>query len=159
MTVDATAFRRVLGHVPTSVVVVAGTDGGEPLGLAVGSFTSVSLDPPLVGFFVGRTSSTWSRIEGSGAFCVNVLREDQDTLCRTFATPGADRFAEVPWRAAATGAPALEGALAWIDCTVESVAEAGDHSLVLGRVVELDAASGTPLVFFRGSYAKLKGQA
>ena len=156
MAFDAATYRRVLGHLPTGVVVVTGMDDGHPVGLAVGSFTSVSLDPPLVGFFVAHTSSTWPRIAAGGVFCANVLCDEQESVCKTFATSGVDKFAAVDWTPGPTGAPVLAGALATIDCTIESVHEAGDHVLVLGRVVELDAAdAGTPLVFFKGAYARL----
>lgn len=156
MAFDAATFRRVLGHLPTGVVVVTGIDDGDPVGLAVGSFTSVSLDPPLVGFFVAHTSTTWPRIEAGRVFCANVLRDEQESVCKTFATSGVDKFAAIDWAPGPIGAPVLAGALATIHCTIESVHEAGDHVLVLGRVMELDAADvGTPLVFFKGAYVRL----
>ena len=128
---------------------------GEPLGLAVGSFTSVSLDPPLVLFCIDRRSWTWPRMEEAGAFCVNVLAEDQERICRTFATRGADRFRGLGWRAGTTGAPILDDVLAWVECTVERVDEAGDHFVVVGRVVDLDTGRpGGPLLFFRGGYGR-----
>ena len=129
--------------------------GGRPLGLAVNSFTSVSLHPALVAFCVARTSSTWPRLREEGAFCVNILAEDQEGVSRTFATPGLDRFLGLGWRPAPSGAPVLAGVLAWIDCTIDAEHEAGDHLIVVGRVRELELVQeGRPLVFYRGGYGR-----
>jgi flavin reductase (DIM6/NTAB) family NADH-FMN oxidoreductase RutF len=154
---DALLFRGVLGQFPTGVTVVTANTPHGPVGLAVGSFTSVSLDPPLVGFLPAQTSTSWPLIRDSGAFCVNVLAEDQQDLARAFATPATDRFSGRSWTAAPhSGAPILDGVLAWIDCDVAGVSEAGDHHFVLGKVRALGAATdGNPLVFFRGAYRAL----
>ncbi|ADB50569.1 flavin reductase family protein [Conexibacter woesei] len=150
------SFRRVLAHVPTPVVVVAAFDDA-PIGLAVGSFTSISLDPPLVGFFVDHRSSTWPRVARAGGFTVNVLADSQEELGRRFGTKGADRFAGVSWRAGRAGAPLLDGALAWIECELEEVIETGDHQLVMGAVRRLEARDGaSPLVFHRSGFARLE---
>jgi 3-hydroxy-9,10-secoandrosta-1,3,5(10)-triene-9,17-dione monooxygenase reductase component len=156
-TTDALLFRGVLGQFPTGVTIVTATTPDGPVGLAVGSFTSVSLDPPLVGFLPAQTSTSWPLIQDSGKFCVNVLAEDQQDLARAFATPGADRFSGRSWTAAPhSGAPILDGVLAWIDCDVAGVSDAGDHHFVLGKVRALGAATdGKPLVFFRGAYRSL----
>jgi 3-hydroxy-9,10-secoandrosta-1,3,5(10)-triene-9,17-dione monooxygenase reductase component len=131
--------------------------GGRPLGLAVNSFTSVSLRPPLVAFCVATSSATWPRLRAVGAFCVNILAEDQEALSRVFATHGLDRFEGVGWRPSPSGAPVLAGVLAWIDCTVDAEYEAGDHLIVVGRVRELDLAhEGRPLVFYRGGYGRFE---
>ena len=154
-TINAARYRQVLGHFATGVTVVTTATDGQPAGLAVNSFTSVSLAPPLVAFCVARTSSTWPRIQAVGAFCVNILSEDQEDLCRVFATSGADKFRGVGWRPAESGAPILGGALAWIDCSIESEHPAGDHLIVVGRVRELGVArEGRPLVFYRGGYGR-----
>ncbi len=151
---DSARFRQVLGHFPTGVTVITGA-GDPPAGMAVGSFASVSLEPPLVGFFVAHTSSTWPKIEQTGSFCVNVLAEDQEELCRRFASKAEDKFAGVGWQAAATGSPLLDGVLAWIDCDIESALDAGDHQCILGRVRDLGVAhDGAPLVFYRGGYGR-----
>lgn len=152
---DPTRFRHVLGHVPTPVVVVAAVDDG-PVGLAVGSFASISLEPALVGFFVDRGSSTWPRVARAGTFAVNVLADDQEQLCRRFATKGADRFAEVTWHAGHGGAPLLDGALAWIECDLADVVETGDHRLAIGAVRRLDVRDGaSPLIFHRSGFARV----
>lgn len=154
--VEPAAFRAALGRFATGVVVVAAIDGGAPHGLAVNSFTSVSLDPPLVGFCADRSSSTWPRIRAAGGFTVSVLSDGQERVCRTFARKGADRFASLTWTAGATGHPRLDGALAWLDCTVERVHRAGDHDLVLGRVRALATGEGSPLLFFGGAFGHLR---
>jgi 3-hydroxy-9,10-secoandrosta-1,3,5(10)-triene-9,17-dione monooxygenase reductase component len=152
---DAAKYRQVLGHFPTGVTVVTADAADGPVGLAVGSFCSVSLDPPLVAFFPGRSSSSWPQIEASGSFCVNILAEDQEDVCRRFASKADDKFEGLGWHEAGTGAPLLDGVLAWIDCDIESVVEAGDHFCVTGRVRDLDVAhDGSPLVFFRGGYGR-----
>lgn len=152
--IDGAAFRRVLGHYPTGVCVVTaiGPDG-LATGMIVGSFTSVSLDPPLVAFFPDRNSTTWPRIERAGRFCVNVLASDQQDLCGRFAAKGGDKFAGISHGLSANGSPVLDNVVAWIDCTLDAVHEAGDHFIVLGRVRELDIArADEPLLFFRGQY-------
>jgi flavin reductase (DIM6/NTAB) family NADH-FMN oxidoreductase RutF len=153
--VDSAEYRRVLGHFPTGVTVITASNDGEPVGLAVGSFFSVSLDPPLVGFCAGKSSSTWPSIEQAETFCVNVLAEDQEDLSRRFATKGADRFGAIGWKPGEAGAPRLDGVLAWIDCALEAKHDAGDHWIVVGRVLALDVPrEGGPLVFFRGGYGR-----
>ena len=151
--IDESRFRQVVGHFATGVTIVTAVHGTEPAGLAVNSFTSVSLSPPLVGFCVVSTSRTWVRIREAGAFCVNVLADHQEGLCRAFASRRPDKFAGVGWRPAPSGSPILEGILGWIDCTVEAHHPGGDHFIVVGRVRDLDIAQeGRPLVFYRGGY-------
>lgn len=150
-------FRRVLGSFATGVVVVTAPADAEdphrPAGFACQSFASLSLDPPLVAFMVGRTSTTWPRIARAGVFCVNVLGAGQGELCRAFAVSGADKFAGVRHDPApVSGSPRLAGTLAWIDCTVHAVHPGGDHLIVVGRVDDLGASEGdeSPLLFHRG---------
>ncbi|MFD5537453.1 flavin reductase family protein [Streptomyces sp. NPDC127079] len=151
---DAARFREVLSAVPTSVVVVTAVDRGEPVGMAVGTFLSVSLDPPLVGFLPAASSTTFPRIRHADAFCANVLTVNQQHVSRAFATRGADKFAGLSWRPApVTGSPVLEGVAAWIDCRITRLHEAGDHFIVIGEVTDLAAAPGErPLVFHRSRY-------
>ncbi|WP_330305364.1 MULTISPECIES: flavin reductase family protein [unclassified Streptomyces] len=162
--VDQTEFRRVLGNFATGVTVVTAppTDGGEgagdgagPAGFACQSFSSLSLDPPLVCFMVGRTSTTWPRIARAGVFCVNVLGAGQGDLCRGFAVSGADKFAGVVYDGApVSGSPRLAGAAAWIDCTIHAVHTGGDHLIVVGRVDALGTGDGdaAPLLFHKGRF-------
>jgi 3-hydroxy-9,10-secoandrosta-1,3,5(10)-triene-9,17-dione monooxygenase reductase component len=156
--IDHGRYRSVLGHLPTGVVVVAAVDAGEPVGMAVGSFTSVSLDPPLVGFFADRGSSTLPRLRAAGAFSVSVLSSDQEDICRRFAAKGANKFAGIRWQPGKSGSPILAGALAYVECRLDAVREVGDHLLVVGEVIELDVlSSAAPLVFHRGRYSRLGG--
>jgi flavin reductase (DIM6/NTAB) family NADH-FMN oxidoreductase RutF len=149
-------FRRVLGSFATGVAVVTApaADGESgPAGFACQSFSSLSLDPPLVVFMVGRTSTTWPRIARAGVFCVNVLSADQAELCRGFAVSGADKFGGVAYDATpVSGSPRLAGTLAWIDCTIQAVHTGGDHLIVVGRVNALGSENpdGSPLLFHRG---------
>jgi flavin reductase (DIM6/NTAB) family NADH-FMN oxidoreductase RutF len=152
---DRSWFRQVLGQYPTGVcVVTAVVPGGARSGMVVGSFTSVSLDPPMVAFFPSATSQTWPELSGASAFCVNVLAADQEPVARRFATaPAGSRFDGVGARSSPAGAPLLDGVVAWVDCTPASVTEAGDHFVVLGEVTALGIESSKlPLLFFRGGY-------
>ncbi len=161
--IDPRHFRDVLGHFPTGVTVVTGLDAaGAPHGITIGSFVSVSLDPPLVGFLPGRSSRSWPLIAGSGSFCVNILGAGQDELCWRFAKEPADgeagRFGGLDCAAAGSGSPILPGVIGWIDCDIDAVHEAGDHQFVVGRVREMahaDAVSDA-MVFFRGKVASVK---
>ncbi|MFI0964006.1 flavin reductase family protein [Streptomyces sp. NPDC021080] len=168
--VDPARFRRVLGHFATGVTVVTApatgagdpaTGAGDPAGpagFACQSFASLSLDPPLICFMVGRTSTTWPRIARAGVFCVNVLGAHQGDVCRGFAVSGADKFAGVVYDAApVSGSPRLAGTVAWIDCTIHAVHTGGDHLIVVGRVDALGASGdeGTdvpPLLFHKGRF-------
>lgn len=156
--VDQGDFRRVLGAFATGVTVItapATEEDPAPAGFACQSFSSLSLDPPLVAFMVARTSTTWPRIARAGVFCVNVLSAGQGALCRAFAVSGADKFAGVAYdQTPASGSPRLAGALAWIDCTIHAVHTGGDHLIVVGRVNALGATDGgvAPLLFHRGRF-------
>jgi 3-hydroxy-9,10-secoandrosta-1,3,5(10)-triene-9,17-dione monooxygenase reductase component len=152
---DSATYRTVLGHFATGVTIVTALDGDEPVGMACNSFTSVSLEPPLVLFCAAKNSTTWPRMEKAPHFAVNVLDEDGEAVCRVFATKGADRFAAVTHHRGATGAPILDDVLAYIDCEVDAQHDAGDHVIVVGRVVELGyATEGKPLLFYRGGYGR-----
>src|SRR5947209_15350502 len=109
-------FRQVLGHLPTGVVAVTATDGdGAPVGMAVGSFVSVSLDSPLVAFLPDKTSTSFPRIRAVGSFCANVLSAAQEDLCRSLASKSPDKFDGLSWRPSSrTGSPVLDGVVAWI---------------------------------------------
>src|SRR3712207_6294924 len=154
MSGDSAYFRHVLSHYPTGVcVVTALEEDGQPIGTAVGSFTSVSLDPPLVGFLPDARSSTWPRIKQAGTFCVNILAHAQEQICRLFALKSEDRFAGISFRSSPAGCPVLEGIVAWIDCDLHAVHPAGDHFFVTGLVRELRVEQPrSPLLFVQGGY-------
>jgi len=151
--IDPAEFRRVFSHLPTGVSVLTAHGAGGPLGMAVNSVTSVSLEPPLVLFCPARSSTTWPAIRATGAFCINVLAGDQEAVARAFAARGGDRFAGVRGAERPTGL-ALDGALAWIECRIEDEHDAGDHTIIVARVVAIEGAADVsdPLVFFRGAY-------
>lgn len=152
---DSAKFRQVLGHFPTGVTVVTAAPEEGPVGMSVGSFCSVSLEPPLVAFFAAHTSSSWPGIKAAGSFCVNILSEDQEDMSRRFAGTEENKFEGVGWTPAGSGAPLLDGVLAWIDCDIDSVTDAGDHVCVMGRVRDLEIGQdGAPLLFFRGGYGR-----
>jgi flavin reductase (DIM6/NTAB) family NADH-FMN oxidoreductase RutF/DNA-binding IclR family transcriptional regulator len=148
-------YRHVLGHFPTGVVAVTSIDPatGEPIGMTIGSFSSVSLDPPLVAFLPAKESYSFGRIREAGVFCVNVLSADQEQLCRSFATRGREKFEGTNWRPAPSGSPIFAEVVAWMDCEVEAIHEAGDHYIVVGRIRDMQIGDGDrPLLFFQGGY-------
>lgn len=159
--VDGATFRRVLGHYPTGVCVVTAIDPyGAAVGMVVGSFTSVSLKPPLVAFFPDKSSSSWPRIESAGRFCVNVLASDQNSLCGRFASKVPDKFAGIAFSLSANGSPVLTDVVAWIDCNLYAVHEAGDHFIALGEVVGLETMrEAQPMLFFQGKYGEFSSSA
>lgn len=157
--IDPAEFRHVLGHFATGVVAVTAVDPGtgRPTGLAANSFTSVSLDPPLVAFCVAHTSSTWPQIRVAGTFAVNVLAAEQEHVCRQLAVKGGDKFAGLSWEPSPGGAPMLNESVAWLEADIAAEHPAGDHTIVVANVRHLLAASRAPLLFFRGSYSWLPG--
>jgi 3-hydroxy-9,10-secoandrosta-1,3,5(10)-triene-9,17-dione monooxygenase reductase component len=146
-------MRNALGHFCTGVAVITGQLGGKPVGMTVQSLVSISLEPPLVLFSPQKTSKTWPQIRESGRFCANILPRSMRTTCRQFARPAEDRFTDVQWHAGVTESPVLDRALAHVECEIEAIHEAGDHYIVLGRVVSLGAVEeGEPLLFYRGGF-------
>lgn len=153
--IDSRFFRNVLGNYPTGVAIVTAMVGGEPVGMTVGSFTSVSLDPPLVAFFPDKSSGTWAQLRKASSVCINILASDQESVCRAFARKDPDRFESNPWTLSAGGAPILTEAVSWIDCVVEDIVSAGDHHFVLCAVQDLALQRPSlPLLFFQGGYGR-----
>jgi 3-hydroxy-9,10-secoandrosta-1,3,5(10)-triene-9,17-dione monooxygenase reductase component len=152
--VDSALFRDVLGSYPTGVCVITSADAsGARWGMAVGTFTSISLDPPLVGFLPDKRSTSWQEIARTGAFCVNILAAAQQPVCARFATRGGDKFDGMVCSSSPGGLPLLDGILAWIECDIAQVIELGDHLLVVGAVRALArTAEAAPLLFHRGGY-------
>ena len=151
----ARLFRDVLGRFASGVTVVTTMSGDEPVGMTCQSFSSVSLDPPLVLFVPAKTSRAWPLMQRAGKFCVNFLAAHQADLSNTMASRGNEKFAGVGWRpSAVSGSPVLDGVLGYVDCSIHSVHEAGDHYVVMGRVLELVASEAEkPLLFYQGKYA------
>jgi flavin reductase (DIM6/NTAB) family NADH-FMN oxidoreductase RutF len=150
--VDKGEFRTTLGHLASGVVVVTAVHDGRPAGFTCQSFFSLSLDPPLIALAPGKSSTSWPKVAEAGTFCANILSDGQEALARTFAHSGADKFAGVGWSPAPNGPPRLHGALAWIECDIETAHDAGDHHLVIARVVGLETGTGHPLLFYRGGF-------
>lgn len=151
-------FRKVLGLYPTGVCVITATDSnGKSYGMAVGSFTSVSLTPPLVAFLPDRSSTSWPQIEKVGKFCVNVLSTSQLDICKRFASKAEDKFEGLDYALSNNGSPIINGVVAWIDCNLQSVQEAGDHYIVMGSVCDLQIESeDEPLIFFQSGYGRVE---
>ncbi|QXZ08206.1 flavin reductase [Comamonas sp. Y33R10-2] len=148
-------FRSVLGSYPTGVAVVTGLDQqGEAIGMVVGTFTSVSMNPPLVAFLPMKTSRTFQNLrEASDKFSINILAADQEGICRTLASPGERKFDAVDWHLSPAGNPIINGVVAWIDCEYANVLEGGDHFIVLGSVKDMGLERDTtPLLFFQRGY-------
>ena len=159
MTIEPYVFRRVLGHLPTGVTVITAQHQDGPVGMACNSVTSVSLEPPLIAFCPARESETWQALRAAGRFCVNVMAEHHEIATRAFARKGIDRFAGVAHHPR-PGGPALDDAVAWLDCQIRAEYEAGDHLIVVADVVGLEARDdAAPLVFFRGAYGTFLPQA
>jgi 3-hydroxy-9,10-secoandrosta-1,3,5(10)-triene-9,17-dione monooxygenase reductase component len=155
--VDPRVMRDVLGHFASGVTVLTAVTEEGPLGFTCQSFSSLSLDPPLVAFAPARTSRTWPRLREIGRFCVNVLAEGQDDVSQNFARSGGDRFAGVRWTTSPHGSPVLEDVVAWIDGDLWAEYDGGDHTIVVARVLDLGAhPERRPLLFHRGSYGLLR---
>ncbi len=146
-------MRRAMGSFATGVTVVTGYDGEEPVGFACQSFASVSLEPPLVLFCADHRGRAWPRIRTSGRFTVNVLGEDQTDLCNRFGSSRGAKFEGLDFDTSAIGTPSLRGVLMRVHAEVHEVHVAGDHDIVIGRVLELETPTADrPMLFFRGKF-------
>lgn len=152
-TFDPRDFRDVMGHYPTGVVVVTGMVDDAPVGMVVGTFSSVSLDPPLVSFMPMTTSETYSKLRKAPSVCISVFAHDQLQACRTLASKDPEKFSKVGWAPGPSGAPQIENAVAHIHGRIDQEVEAGDHYIVLTAVDSLSVVRPvTPLLFFQGGY-------
>lgn len=150
---DQRTFRDVLGHFCSGITIITTLEGEMPSGFACQSFTSLSIDPPLVLFCVSKSSSTGRTVRRVGRFVVNVLTESQRDMCDIFGRRGADKFSCADWSLSPGRSPILDGVLAWLDCSVAAVHDGGDHHIVVGAVESLaHGGGGEPLLFHRGSY-------
>jgi flavin reductase (DIM6/NTAB) family NADH-FMN oxidoreductase RutF len=148
------SFRHIMSLSPTPVTIVTATTSDGPQGIVIGSFVSVSLEPALIGFFVGKWTRMWAPMSQAAAYCVNVLADGQADLSERFTRHDIDRFAGVDWEPAEDGSPALSGAVAWISTKPYSVTDAGDHDLILMEVTGLrEGEMAGPLVYHRGQYS------
>jgi flavin reductase (DIM6/NTAB) family NADH-FMN oxidoreductase RutF len=153
--IEPALYREVMGHYPTGVAVVTGFDDEQPVGMVVGTFTAVSMDPPLVAFMPQRTSGTYARLARAETLCINVVAADQLELCRTMAGRAEDKFGSVAWAPSEHGAPHLADAVAHVHCRAVQEVDAGDHWIVLCKVLAMEVTRPvTPLLFFQGSYGR-----
>lgn len=154
--IDEIAIRRALSEFATGVTIVATTEGGERVGFACQSFSSLSLEPPMVLFTVMKTSRSWPRIEKSGTFSVNVLSEEQQEYSVAFGRRSVNKFEYGSWSESPLGNPILEDCAVWIDCTVADVHEGGDHWIVTGDIKSIGhRGDRKPLLYHRGSYSRV----
>ncbi|MGO1181604.1 flavin reductase [Micrococcaceae sp. AOP34-BR2-30] len=152
--IDAQHFRWTMGRYPTGVALISAIEAdGNPVGMIVGTFSSVSLDPPLVSFMPTKVSTSWPRIQKTGRFAVSILSAEQESVVRAFSGKTATKFDTVEWSPSAGGSPLIDGAIAWIDCVIADVVDAGDHVIVLGSVLDLQpVGDNLPLLFFQGGF-------
>ncbi len=149
-------LRQALGSFPTGVTVVSCLDTNKnPLGFTANSFTSVSLDPKLISICIDKESFNIDSFSITKHFAVSVLSENQQSISTTFATPNEDRFKNVEWRTEDTGSPIINGAVAWFDCNTEQAVDAGDHLILIGKIIAFDSSPKTPLMYLRGNYVNL----
>ncbi len=149
-------LRQALGSFPTGVTVVAcRNSNNEPLGFTANSFTSVSLDPQLISICIDKKSFNIDLFSVTKHFAVSILSEDQQFISTTFATPNEDRFKEVHWESKQTKSPIISNSVAWFDCNTEQIINAGDHLMLIGKVVAFDSSPKTPLMYLRGNYVNL----
>ena len=152
--IDGALYRQVMGQFLAGVTVITAMEDGTPVGMAASSFTSLSMDPPLVLFCPARSSSTWARIAEAGHYAVNVLAAEHEPVSRAMSSKAPDKFTGLRWHTEVTGCPVLDDALGWIDCRTEHVYEGGDHLIVVGRVLALGWRDGDPLGYHRGFYGR-----
>jgi flavin reductase (DIM6/NTAB) family NADH-FMN oxidoreductase RutF len=148
-------FKRAAGSFITGVTVVTTrAPDGKLMGFTANSFTSVSLDPPLVLICLHRNAPSLHAFRSGGGFSVNVLAADQEWVSRHFSRPSEDKFASVAYRLGTTGAPQIEGCIAHMDCSLEVSYDGGDHVILLGRVRSVATGDGSPLIFHRSRYLR-----
>jgi flavin reductase (DIM6/NTAB) family NADH-FMN oxidoreductase RutF len=155
--IDPLSFRAVLGHFCSGITVVTSMTESGPVGFTCQSFSSLSLDPPLVFISPSATSTTWPIIREVGRFCINILSSDHEDVSAIFAVSGGDKFSGLDWSRSTGDLPVLGNVVAWIDCSVQAEHYGGDHSIVVGAVEDLAASADVqPLLYFQGRYASLQ---
>jgi flavin reductase (DIM6/NTAB) family NADH-FMN oxidoreductase RutF len=153
VTASAAEFKHAMRHVPTGVTVVTTLKEGEPRGITVNAFASVSLEPPSLLICINREARSYLFISSSRVFCVNVLAGDQRRLAEHFSGKVRERqFAEIGYSVDSTGAPVLAGAIAHFDCELSHEYQMGSHSILIGRVLSCGARAGSPLGYFNGGF-------
>ena len=149
-------FRRIAGQWLTGVAVVTAMESPtEPCGMTMSAVTSLSLEPPQFLICIDRRARTFAAIQASGVFCINYLREDQRDLAISFARPGTVRFGSVPYKPGQTGAPVLDGIIAYVECKLHAVHPGGDHWIVVGDALRGGFEGGLPLAYYHGNYRRI----
>jgi len=156
MAFDSKLQRKIMGRFATGVTVVTTAGPGGLGGLTANAVSSLSLEPPLVLVAVDKRAGSYPEIKANGCYAVNILAADQEEISRRFATPGPKDYTGLTWTKAVTGAPVLEGTLAWVDCRLAEVLPGGDHDIFVGEIVAGEARDeGLPLLYFSGKYRQL----
>lgn len=153
---DSRALRDVLGCYATGVAVVTTVgDKGSLMGLVVNSFSSVSLDPPLILWSIGLSSPSLQAFQRHPGFAINIMGADDKEKTLQFAQPSDDKFKDIAWRPGRHGVPVLDKAIATLECEMHQRMECGDHEIIIGKVVQIDRSDGRPLLFHRGQFADI----
>jgi 3-hydroxy-9,10-secoandrosta-1,3,5(10)-triene-9,17-dione monooxygenase reductase component len=156
MTIEPQELRRVMGHFATGVTVITTKDQqGAPNGLTANAFMSLSLDPPLVLISVDKNATCYACFEPSNGFTVNFLSEEQEEISKRFATKGIDKFSGLQWRPGGNGAAIIDGVIGYVECQVTERYDGGDHTIVVGEILNASATGDRPLLFFKGKYQRL----
>lgn len=150
--VTAHGYKETLRRFASGITIVTVGAGTDLHGMTASSFASASLDPPLIVVCLDKASRTLELLRETRAFAVNMLAEGQEDLARAFSSRGPKPLAESSSRKTGSGSPLLDGSLAWLDCTVHEIVDAGDHEIVLGRVTATELGEGRPLLYYEGSY-------
>lgn len=150
---DSSTFRKFMGQFPTGIVIVSTFYDGRPVGLAAQSFVSLSVEPPLVSFASMHSSRTAHIIKQTRHFGISILSEHQEQISRVFGSKAHDKFAEVEWTRSPHNNPVFHDSLMWCDAELTNVVPAGDHDIMMGKIIHLGEINDhKPLVFFRGGY-------
>ncbi|HKU10007.1 MAG TPA: flavin reductase family protein [Sinomonas sp.] len=157
--IDSDHYRAVMRHLPTGVAAICATDSVTGAhAMIVGTFASLSMEPALVTFSVMHSSTSWPKIAQADRFSVSLLADGQQQVCRALAAKGEDKLSSVAWTESPWGTPHIDGSLAWFDCRLEQQLTAGDHLIVIARVLDMTSAEGAPLIFHGGRFGSFKEQ-
>jgi flavin reductase (DIM6/NTAB) family NADH-FMN oxidoreductase RutF len=156
MPIDDARFRQAMGHFASGVTVVTTAAGNDLYGMTVSSFSSLSLNPPLILICIDKGVPTHDILKDAGNFVVNILEERQEHLSRRFATTSTDKFKGLAWHSGKLGLPVLDNTLAAIECSLRDALDGGDHTIFIGEVVDAEIREGAPLLYYRRGYHELK---
>ncbi len=156
MPIETQELRRVMGHFATGVTVITTKDkDGTPQGLTANAFMSLSLNPPLVLISVDKGATCYVCFEAGSGFTVNFLAEGQEEISKRFATKGIDKFNGLQWHPGGNGAAIIDGVIGYVECKITQCHDGGDHTIVVGEILNVSATGDRPLLFFKGKYQRL----